>query len=1041
MESEGSEPGSEGHQPPNDPVHQLRTDWRFAGVIQFCRVFGAALKLRPFPADQLEAALLQPQEHSVFLQELSRLDRSWRTLGLAAHPLGDTGDFFLLTPSQRLAVLYALCDWRVLEDPVVREATKLQSADGVDHPADALRDEPLGEDAKGNLYYFFSTAGEDCWLYQMEPPRKRIAKRQRLTSGEALWEPVCTTLEELADFIQRLSTSRNREEKRLHDELVEDIQPMLLETAGARRKAEERAAAMEAVPKKRSSRLQVLALKKEEEEKRRREEDAERARIAADQERQRKDREREARLKARLDEEERVRQETLALQRKLAGIVPGGPSREERLQRRMVQLESGAWEQCEDGTRSASPAAPCKEEVPRGVAAEMPQPAPDAGVPPAGMLKAEHPKAEQPAAFLPGFALPPAPSPPPANPVEPRLDNAAAPHSPASLPGSPAEPGSGADVEDLALGLGLLDDDEGPPPARQLRPRRAGPTSAAVLAELSEDDFEAELEAEERAANNAAAAAAAHAPQSGRQATRRAAAAAAADTAAAAAGAGDPAAEGGAPERPRPRTRKRARSPGWNPLGPRVPKRACARAAQPRRSYAGWARRFGAAPASAPAPALARAAKPRPPPEPMPEPSEESDLGEEEEESLRASSRRARKRVEDDDPDYEVGEEEQEHLRVRPSRSRHGGSSRSGGYGGHNELSELRDQWAQEEDAPVRPRGTHGGGSSGGAHMGATDAMAGAPPFLHAPHLMQHGLPRGLSAEQLAMLEAQAAHAAAMQRAQQQHLLQQQQQVAQQLISTLSVEQRDALSRLPPQRQAQILQNLRDKQMEMQRQQHAARQAMLHALRPEEVATLQQMPPAQQQAALAQLTQRYMAQMAARQQQAQAASQAQVYQQAQQQAQAQQQGQAFPGGQFHSGFPHAGQQQQWAGAQQYWAGAQHMAGMQPHPAGMVPAQPPEAQQPRAGMDSEAAARLEQHLRMRLPGMPGSMPSSMPSSMPEAASAGAPSAPPAWHLQPGTHSGLYPMAQGALNPGAHPAAQGAQQALVALAADGRRDAAA
>jgi len=29
-------------------------------------------------------------------------------------------------PAQ-LAVLYALCEWRVVDDPVVREATKLQS--------------------------------------------------------------------------------------------------------------------------------------------------------------------------------------------------------------------------------------------------------------------------------------------------------------------------------------------------------------------------------------------------------------------------------------------------------------------------------------------------------------------------------------------------------------------------------------------------------------------------------------------------------------------------------------------------------------------------------------------------------------------------------------------------------------------------------------------------------------------------------------------------------------------------------------------------
>ncbi len=43
--------------------------------------------------------------------------------------------------------------------------------------------------------------------------------------------------------------------------------------------------------------------------------------------------------------------------------------------------------------------------------------------------------------------------------------------------------------------------------------------------------------------------------------------------------------------------------------------------------------------------------------------------------------------------------------------------------------------------------------------------------------------------------------------------------------------------------QAQILQNLRNKQLEMQRQQQAARQAMLQQLRPEEIVTLQQMQP------------------------------------------------------------------------------------------------------------------------------------------------------------------------------------------------------
>lgn len=120
-------PGS-GSEGPPDPVQDLRSDWRLAGIVQFTRVFSSALNIRPFPADQLLAALLQPQEHSVFLQELvyrllkndahpfslersaafedllqSRLDRSWGLLGFEANPLGDTGDFFLLTPSQRVS--------------------------------------------------------------------------------------------------------------------------------------------------------------------------------------------------------------------------------------------------------------------------------------------------------------------------------------------------------------------------------------------------------------------------------------------------------------------------------------------------------------------------------------------------------------------------------------------------------------------------------------------------------------------------------------------------------------------------------------------------------------------------------------------------------------------------------------------------------------------------------------------------------------------------------------------------------------------------
>lgn len=50
---------------------------------------------------------------------------------------------------------------------------------------------------------------------------------------------------------------RSGKDKALHDLITADILPQLIESAAARRRAEEKQAAIEAMPKKRSSRLQV----------------------------------------------------------------------------------------------------------------------------------------------------------------------------------------------------------------------------------------------------------------------------------------------------------------------------------------------------------------------------------------------------------------------------------------------------------------------------------------------------------------------------------------------------------------------------------------------------------------------------------------------------------------------------------------------------------------------------------------------------------------------------------------------------------------
>jgi hypothetical protein len=178
-------------------------------------------------------------------------------------------------------VLYALCEWRLDECAAVREVIRqavrfvfacvpavsearraavtrpavLQSENP--ETADQLRHEPIGEDSKGNRYFHFADGSEDCRLYREEPPRKRLGKKNKDKSDEALWETVCTTLEEMSDFAAKMSASRNKNDKALHDLLTTSVLPKLMDTVQARRKAEERAAALEAMPKKRSSRLQV----------------------------------------------------------------------------------------------------------------------------------------------------------------------------------------------------------------------------------------------------------------------------------------------------------------------------------------------------------------------------------------------------------------------------------------------------------------------------------------------------------------------------------------------------------------------------------------------------------------------------------------------------------------------------------------------------------------------------------------------------------------------------------------------------------------
>ncbi|KAL0055404.1 hypothetical protein WJX82_000047 [Trebouxia sp. C0006] len=306
----------------------LRSCWKFAAVIQFSRMFAAPLKLKVFAADILESALISPDNHRMFLSELlfkllrtdalqpysEKDSEGWESLlyrkvstkwpeHFESHPLLGT-TFYDITPTKRVDLLFALCDWRVHDCPVVKDVIK-RTVEMADSSVDGLRQEPVGEDTKGNLYYYFSFNNEDCRLYRQEPPFKKSAKRRRSGGEDAQWETVCTTVEEMADFVESLSAARIGKDKALHDLIATDILPQLIESAAARRRAEEKQAAIEAMPKKRSSRLQELTSKKEEEDKRKAQQLAEKLHRQRENERIRKEREREERLLARQREDER----------------------------------------------------------------------------------------------------------------------------------------------------------------------------------------------------------------------------------------------------------------------------------------------------------------------------------------------------------------------------------------------------------------------------------------------------------------------------------------------------------------------------------------------------------------------------------------------------------------------------------------------------------------------------------------------------------------------------------------------------------------
>mmetsp|Transcript_7133 Transcript_7133/g.20132 ORF Transcript_7133/g.20132 Transcript_7133/m.20132 type:complete len:1701 (-) Transcript_7133:554-5656(-) len=417
-----------------EQLELLRSNWMFASTMQFFRIFIDPLRLRRhlLNSDLLEGAIMRPWDNRLLMGELlfkllrsspdipysdkdcnkwevmleAKMRHKWQE-HFEANPLEDKSYFGLL-PSERMHIMYLLCEWRLVDCHATREALK-RTVEHPDYTSDALRHNPIGEDSKGNTYYYFAIGGEDCRMYQLESPyfrrprarktrskSKKTRKRTRdvdddddeeelVEVDEPQWSTVCTTLEEMQDWAEQLGKSRNPIDKSLHQLVVTEILPKLVETANARKRALEKQLLYESLPKKRSSRIQVQQQQKEEEArlaKIREAEEAERraaeeARLAEEAklaEKQRREEEREARTKARAERLEQRRQEWLAIMGRGQNTASAKrPTREERLAARLAK-EGQKEEEVEKDKEPQPPASegltPMEGDVQEGVRAK-----------------------------------------------------------------------------------------------------------------------------------------------------------------------------------------------------------------------------------------------------------------------------------------------------------------------------------------------------------------------------------------------------------------------------------------------------------------------------------------------------------------------------------------------------------------------------------------------------------------------------------------------------------------------------------------------